>query len=155
HDLVAERVAARDLHHLRADVALDQAEDVRVRAALALRHELALVGAGEGEALDLRELVGHELLGEVEAAAADDVLVDVPADLLRRFDGFRVAGGACGQDCGIHVSLRGWRVALRCCELASRCAAMSALTSSACVIGHMWPASAIASARTSGRRPAR
>ena len=107
-DLVAERVAARDLEHLRADVALDEAKHVGVGAALDLAQEAALVGIDEPEAPDLRELVGHELLGELEAAAADDVLVDVPADFLGCFDALRVAAGAVAYDCGIHDCLRGW-----------------------------------------------
>ena len=43
-DLVAERVLAADLEHLGADEALDQAEQVRVGAALHLARAAALCG---------------------------------------------------------------------------------------------------------------
>ena len=90
-DLVAEPVALADLERLRADVALHQPEDVGVGAALDLRHEAHLAGLQKSQLLDLRHAVGHELLVEVEAAAANHVAVDVPADSLRRFDALRIA----------------------------------------------------------------
>ena len=102
HDLVAEDVAARDLQQLRADEALDQAEHVGVGAALHLREHAALDGVGEPEAVDAREAVGQEFLGEVELAAANHVAVDVPAHALRGFDALRVARGV-GGDIGIHA----------------------------------------------------
>jgi hypothetical protein len=43
--------------------------------------------------VELRQPVGQELLVEIEAAAADDVAVDVSAHALREFD---AAGVACG-----------------------------------------------------------
>ena len=85
-DLVAEPVVAADLEHLGADVALDQAEDVGVGAALDLAHQALLVGAEEIELADLGEPVGQELLREIELAAADHVAVDVPANALGNFD---------------------------------------------------------------------
>ena len=90
-DLVAERVVAAELGGLGADEALDQGEHVGVGAALDLRQQARLGRLQEGELVDLRQAVGQELLAEVEAAAADDVAVDVPADALGRLDAAGVA----------------------------------------------------------------
>ena len=91
-DLVAQPVVAADLQHLGADEALDQPEHVGVGAALHLREQALLVGREERQLRDLRQAVGQELLAEVEAAAADHVAVDVPADALGHFDALGVAG---------------------------------------------------------------
>jgi len=101
--LVAERVAAADLEHLAADEALDEREHVGVGAALHLAEQAPLSAAEELELVDEREPLGHELVGEIEAATAEDVAVDVPADALRCFDGPRVAAGVGGG--GLHGGL--------------------------------------------------
>src|SRR5690606_27137624 len=91
--LVAEPVIAADLENLRADVALDETEHVRVRAPLHLAHESLLALAQERVSLDQREPVRQELLREVEFASADDVPIDVPAHALRHLDAAGVALG--------------------------------------------------------------
>src|SRR5687768_2994051 len=150
-DLVAEPMTAAQLEHLRADVALDQAEDVGVAAALDLADQAALVGTEESQILDLRKAVGQELFGNVELAAADDIAVDVPADALGYLDALGVAGTGFSLRHGLHdvlrqtVSAAGSRVpagraAKGLLELASRCASIKALTGSRCVIGSMCPA---------------
>src|SRR5690606_32158142 len=73
--------------------ALDQAEHVRVGAALDLAEQAALVVVEELDLVDLRQAVGQELLAEVEAPAADHVAVDVPADALRDLDAPGIAPG--------------------------------------------------------------
>jgi hypothetical protein len=69
-------------------------------------------GAQERQVADLRQPVGHELLAEVELAAADDVAVDVPADALAGFDALGIAFGGRRatrrrgfEDSGFHVKL--------------------------------------------------
>src|SRR6185436_14102195 len=81
-DLVAEPVAAAQVEHLDVDVPLDEAKDVRVRAALHLAHEAALLRRQERQLVDERQAVRQVLLSDVERAAANDVVIDVPADSL-------------------------------------------------------------------------
>ena len=70
------------LEHLRADVALDQAENIGVRAALDLAPEARLGVGQEIELVDERKPVRQELVRVVEFATADHVRVDVPAHAL-------------------------------------------------------------------------
>ena len=90
-DLVAEPIFAAELQHLDADVALDQAEDVGVAAALDLAHQASLVGAEEIQLADLGQPVGQEFLRVIEFPAADHVAVDFPSNALGNFDDFCVA----------------------------------------------------------------
>jgi hypothetical protein len=83
-------VVAAHLHHLGGDVALDQPEDVGVGAALDLGDQPLLGRAQEAEGRGLREAVGQEVLGVVEVAVADHVVVDLPADPLGCLDHLRV-----------------------------------------------------------------
>jgi len=89
--LVAEPVLAADLDDLGPDEALDQAEHVGVGAPLNLAHQPFLVAAKEIHTVDFRQPVGQELLAEIEAAAADHVAVDFPADALRELYALGVA----------------------------------------------------------------
>ena len=86
-DLVAEPVVAADLEDLGADEALDQRRTCWRRCGPApARSRRCSSGVRNGSSATLRQAVGQELLGEVEAAAADDVAVDVPADALGGLD---------------------------------------------------------------------
>ncbi len=112
-DLVAQHVVAAHVDDLGGDEALDQAEDVRVGAALHLREETSLVGRQKCEPVDSRQAVRQEALREVELATAYHVAVDVPADALGRVDAARVAAlsdaagldEVCGQVCMNDISL--------------------------------------------------
>jgi hypothetical protein len=103
--LVAERVLAAHVQHLGGDEPLDEAEHVRVGAALDLAQEPLFARAEEVEAVDLSTARREEALIEVEAPPADDVAVDVEADALRHLDDFRVAHGV---DVGLQNGLRHW-----------------------------------------------
>jgi hypothetical protein len=81
--LVPEDVAAPELEDLRVHPALDEPEHLGVGAPLHLAEERPLLLAQEGEARREREPVGQQLVSRVEAPAADDVRVDVPARFLR------------------------------------------------------------------------
>ncbi len=107
--LVAEPVVPAHFQELRADEALDQAEDVGVGAALDLAHQAPSLGVQGAEALDERQAVGQELAAEIEFAAADHVAVDVPAHPLGRLDGHCVTvHGLPLLGCRAGV-LAGWR----------------------------------------------
>ena len=91
-------VVAAHLEHLGADEALDQAEHVGVGAALDLAQQAPLVGAQERRARRRSDRPsGRNLLREVEAAAADHVAVDVPADALGGFDACARSGRVGGD----------------------------------------------------------
>ena len=81
-DLVAQPVFVAELQHLGVDEALDQAKHVGVGAALDLAGKALLVGGQGREGIGHRKPVRQELVGGVETAAPDHVLVDVPADPL-------------------------------------------------------------------------
>src|SRR5262245_56892937 len=81
---------AADLEDLCADVALDQAENVGVGAALDLAHQPLLVRVQELQALDLGQSIGQEFLRDVEFASANDVAIDFPTDALGYLDGLGV-----------------------------------------------------------------
>jgi len=68
--LVAEPIVVGQLEHLGADVSLDQTEDVGVRAALYLRQQAAFVGTEKRNAVNKRQAVRQEFLGEVDFAMA-------------------------------------------------------------------------------------
>src|SRR6185503_11309819 len=83
------------------DVAFDEPEDVGVRAALNLAHELALARREERQLVDERQAVRQIVVRHVERAAADHVVVDVPADALAGCDGTGVtASGFAGFEGG-------------------------------------------------------
>ena len=104
-DLVAEPVVAAELEHLGVDEALDQAEDVGVGAALDLAHEALFAGRQRRERVGERKAVGQEFVRGIEAAAADDVLLDVPAHPLGCLDAARVAVGGGDFIDRIHLPL--------------------------------------------------
>ena len=81
----------RHLQHLRADEALDEPEDVGVRAALDLAHQTLLRRASGTAARRPSTARRAGTCGcEVEPAAADDVAVDVPAHALGHLDALRI-----------------------------------------------------------------
>ena len=112
--LVAEPVVAAHVEHLGGDEPLDEAEYVGVGAALNLAEQSLVVRAEEGEAIDLRQTVGQEPLGEIETPAANHVAIDVPADALGHFDGLGVARGGDAR-CGgllrvaVRIAVQAWK----------------------------------------------
>ena len=90
--LIVERMCAALIEHLGADEALDQAEDVRIGAALDLAEQPRVVGGQERDRVHARESVGQEVAGEVELAVLQQIAVDLPFGLLRQSDNLRVAG---------------------------------------------------------------
>ena len=89
-NLVAEPVVFAQLQDLGVDEALDQSKDIGVGAALDLAHEPLFSSRQGGERVGERKPVRQELVGGIEAAPADDVLVDVPSHPLRRLNATRV-----------------------------------------------------------------
>ena len=89
--LVPEPVVAAHIEDLRPDEALDEPEHVGVGATLDLAQVAPLALAKELELVHLRNAVGQELAREIEAAAADDVAIDVEAHPLGNLDAPRVA----------------------------------------------------------------
>ena len=85
-NLVAEPVVVAQFEHLGVDEALDQPEDVGVGAALDLADEPLFIGRQGRERVGERKPVRKELVGGIEAAPPDDVLVDVPAHPLGRLE---------------------------------------------------------------------
>ena len=65
--LIAEQVLPTELEHLRVDEALDEAEDVRVGAALNLAQQPSLGRAQELEVVDLGQAVRQERPRVVES----------------------------------------------------------------------------------------
>ena len=101
--LVAQPVVAAHLEDLGAYEALDQTEDVGIRASLDLRQQATLVGAEKRQPVNERQSVGQEFLGEVEFAAANHVAIDVPVDALGYLDALGVTRGI---DVGLQDGLR-------------------------------------------------
>ena len=102
-DLVADPVVAAHLQHLRVDEALGQAEHIGVGTALDLAHRALLVGRQGGELGGEGKSVRQELVRGIEAAAPDDVLVDVPAHPLGHVDAARVAVGIVQSGDRVHL----------------------------------------------------
>ena len=94
-DLVAEPVIVAQFEHLGVDEALDQPEDVGVGAALDLAHEPLFAGRQRGERIGERKAVRKKFVRGIEAAPADDVLLDIPSHPLGCLDAalIAVAGG--------------------------------------------------------------
>src|SRR5262245_22137767 len=91
---------ATDFKDLCTDVALDESEDVGIRAPLDLADQPFLVGIEEWQAIDLGQPVRQELLRDVEPASANDIAVDVPADTLGIRDALGIAiGSGCCNVC--------------------------------------------------------
>ena len=105
-DLVAEPMFVAELEDLGVDEALDQAKHVGVGAALDLADKALLFGGQGREGVGHRKPVRQELVGRVETAPPDHVLVDVPADPLGRLNAACVAFAA-ARDCAdyVHFSL--------------------------------------------------
>ena len=89
-NLVAEPVIVAQFQDLGVDEALDQPEDIGVGAALDLAHEPLFIGRQGRERIGQGKPVRKELVGGIEAAPADDVLVDVPAHPLGRLNAARI-----------------------------------------------------------------
>src|SRR5262249_36304235 len=90
--LIAERMLAALIEHLGADEALDQPEDVGVRAALDLAEQTRLVVGQKGQAIDLRQAVRQELARKIERAPLQQVAIDLPLGLAGRADNLSVSG---------------------------------------------------------------
>src|SRR5690606_16413787 len=82
-DRVAEPMLTGKLQHLRADEALEQAENVGVRTRLHVAQSAALLRAQELELVDFRQAARQEGPAVVEVAAANHVSVDFPRHALR------------------------------------------------------------------------
>ena len=89
-NLVAEPVIVAQFEDLGIDEALDQPEDIGVGAALDLAHEPLFVGRQGRERIGQGKPVRKELVGGIEAAPPDYVLVDVPAHPLGRLNAARI-----------------------------------------------------------------
>ena len=85
-NLVAEPVILAQFQDLGVDEAFDQSKHIGVGAALNLADEPLLVGRQRGERIGERKPVRQELVGGVEAAPPDHVLVDVPTNPLGRLN---------------------------------------------------------------------
>jgi hypothetical protein len=72
------------------DEALDQPKDIGVGAALDLAHKPPFISRQGRERVGPGKPVRQELVGGIEAAPANDVLVDVPAHPLGRLNAARI-----------------------------------------------------------------
>src|SRR5215469_482316 len=90
----------RDFENLRGDETLHEPEDVGVGASLNLAEIAFLVFGQEIELADLRESIGKKFLVAIEAAPANDILVDIPTGDFRGRNASAVADIA--RDCGVH-----------------------------------------------------
>src|SRR6478735_4199929 len=82
---------ATDVHDLGADETLAQSEHVGIRASLNLAQQTCFRLIQKLQPRRKRQAVGKEFLREVEAAAANDIAIDVPANALRYLDALGVA----------------------------------------------------------------
>ena len=89
-NLVAEPVIVAQFQDLGIDEALDQPKDIGVGAALDLAHEPLFIGRQGRERVGQGKPVRKELVGGIEAAPPDHVLVDVPAHPLGRLNAARI-----------------------------------------------------------------
>ena len=89
-NLVAEPMIVAQFQDLGIDEALDQPKDIGVGAALDLAHEPLFIGRQGRERVGQGQPVRKELVGGIEAAPADDVLVYVPAHPLGRLNAARI-----------------------------------------------------------------
>jgi len=89
-NLVAEPVILAQLQHLGIDEALDQTEDIGVGAALDMADEPLFIGRQGRERIRQRKPVWKKLVGGIEVAPPDHILVDVPTNPLGRLDAARI-----------------------------------------------------------------
>jgi hypothetical protein len=75
---------AAEFEHLGVDEALDEAEDVRIRAALDLAEISLIVLGQEIELLYLGQAIGQEFVCQIETSVPNDVFIDRPSNPFRR-----------------------------------------------------------------------
>src|SRR4029077_9671046 len=85
-NLVAEPVILAQFQDFGIDEALDQPKDIGVGAALDLTDVPLFIGRQGRERIRQRKPVWKKLLGGIEAASPDHVLVDVPTNPLGRMN---------------------------------------------------------------------
>src|SRR5437868_13599019 len=89
-NLVAEPVIFAQFQHLGIDEALDQTKDIGVGAALYLADESLFIGRQGRERIRQRKSIWKKLVGGIEFAPPDHILVDVPTDPLGRLNAARI-----------------------------------------------------------------
>jgi hypothetical protein len=85
-NLVAEPVILAQFQNLGIDETLDQTKHIGVGAALYLTDEPLFVGRQRRERIRQRKPVWKKLIGGIEAAPPDHILVDVPTNPLGRLN---------------------------------------------------------------------
>ena len=85
-NLVAEPVILAQFQDLCIDEALDQTKDIGVGAALDLADKPLFIGRQGRERIRQRKSVRKKLVGGIEVAPPDHILVDVPTHPLGRLD---------------------------------------------------------------------
>ena len=93
-NLVAEPMVVAQLQNFGVDESLDQPKDIRVGAALDLAREPLFISRQGRERIGERQSVRQELVGGIEAASPDNVLVNIPSHPLGRLNAARIPFGA-------------------------------------------------------------
>ncbi len=88
---ILEPMRARELERLRADEPLGHPEHRGIRAALNLAPHASLLGREKRHVARSTQAIRQELAAEIEAAAPEDIRVDVPAHAFRSFDAALIA----------------------------------------------------------------
>ena len=103
-NLVAEPMIVAQFQDLGVDESLDQPKDIGVGAALDLAREPLFISRQGRERIGERQPVRQELVGGIEAAPPDDVLVNIPSHPLGRLNAARIPFGAVDFADRIHGS---------------------------------------------------
>lgn len=101
-DLVAEPVLVAQFQNLGIDEALNQPKDIGVGAPLNLAHKPLFISREACESVGQREPVRKELVGGVEAATSDYIVLNVPAHPLGRLNAARIPFAVGDHFDGVH-----------------------------------------------------